>query len=296
MELRIKNLNISAGALISIINEDDAKKLDLKPSDRIKIKKGRKEIITAVDIASSKNHTTVKVGEIGLFQEVIDELNGKEKEKVEIKLDLKPESIQYIKNKLDGKHLSKHEMDEIITDIITNRLTENEMTYFISGCYINGLSLYESTYLTEAIVNSGKQLKLNKYPILDKHCVSGLPGNRTTMIIVPIIAAAGYTIAKTSTRSITSASVSYDTPILIKENKINKIVKIGSFIDNLCKNKKCIKKEENSEYLGIKNNKYKVPIFDKNFKISYKPLTGIFRHKSPDLLNHIILKGGEMFM
>jgi thymidine phosphorylase len=47
-------------------------------------------------------------------------------------------------------------------------------------------------------------------PIVDKHCVGGLPGNRTSMIIVPIVAACGLTIPKTSSRSITSPAGTAD--------------------------------------------------------------------------------------
>lgn len=228
MELRVKNLDISSGGpLISILNKEDAKRLDLKPLDRIKLKLEKKEIVVAIDIIYKSS--TIKPGQIGLFEEVIDKLKCRDKCLIKIELEPSPTSIQYIKNKLEGKSLLKHEIDEIIHDIIDNRLTEIEMTYFISACYTHGLNLYESAYLTEAIVASGKQLKLNRYPILDKHCVSGIPGNRTTMIATPIIAAAGFTMAKTSTRSITSASGTADTmevlaPVSHSLKNIKKII------------------------------------------------------------------------
>ena len=61
------------------------------------------------------------------------------------------------------------------------------------------------------MANHGETLKLNKYPVIDKHSIGGIPGNRTTMVIVPIIAAAGLTIPKTSSRSITSPAGTADT-------------------------------------------------------------------------------------
>ena len=48
-------------------------------------------------------------------------------------------------------------------------------------------------------------------PVLDKHCVGGLPGNRTTPIVVAIVAALGYRIPKTSSRAITSPAGTADT-------------------------------------------------------------------------------------
>ena len=228
MELRIKKVNISSGGpLIVIIHKEDARKLDLKNLDRIKLKIGRSSVVTAVDIAKKDK---IKEGYIGLFTEVFESLNVKENEKVFVEVEPKPLSLQYIKKKLDKQILSKHEIDEIIKDIISNKLTEIEMTYFVSACYINGLTLYESSYLTEAILESGSKLKLDRYPICDKHCIGGVAGNRTTPIIVSIVAAAGFTMPKTSTRSITSVSGTADTvevfaPVTHSKERIEHIVK-----------------------------------------------------------------------
>ncbi len=229
MKLKIKEVNISSGGpLIAILHKEDADKLDLCALDRIKIKKGRKSQIVAIDITEDKR--TLKPGHIGLFEEALDILKSKKNQNVEVFMEPKPISLDYIKKKLDNGKLSKMEMNKVIKDVVENKLTEMEITYFVSGCYINGLTMYESSYLTEAIAENGKMLKFNKYPILDKHCIGGVPGNRTTMIIVPIIAAAGYYIPKTSTRSITSVSGTADTmevlaPVAHTKNKIMEIVK-----------------------------------------------------------------------
>ena len=66
--------------------------------------------------------------------------------------------------------------------------------------------------------------------IVDKHCIGGVPGNRTTMIVVPMLAAAGLTVPKTSSRSITSPAGTADTmevlcPVSIDVKKMKKIVK-----------------------------------------------------------------------
>jgi len=122
MELRIKKVNISSGGpLIVIIHKEDARKLDLKTLDRIKLKIGRSSIVTAVDVARKDK---IKEGYIGLFTEVFESLNTKENEKVIVEVEPKPLSLQYIKKKLDKQTLSKHEIDEIIKDIISNKLTE----------------------------------------------------------------------------------------------------------------------------------------------------------------------------
>ncbi|MFC1705106.1 hypothetical protein ACFLZ6_02130 [Nanoarchaeota archaeon] len=90
------------------------------------------------------------------------------------------------------------------------------------------MSEKETIMLTEAMVEQGETLKIKRYPIIDKHCIGGISGNRTTMILVPIIAAAGLTIPKTSSRSITSPAGTADTmevlaPVSFPLSKMKKI-------------------------------------------------------------------------
>jgi len=113
---------------------------------------------------------------------------------------------------------------------VNNNLSDIELTYFVSGCFTKGLSKKETVELTKAIVNHGSRLKLKKKIILDKHCSGGVAGNRTTMLVVPIVAAAGLTIPKTSSRSITSPAGTADTMEVLSSvsftaKKMEKIVK-----------------------------------------------------------------------
>ncbi|MEM4336625.1 MAG: thymidine phosphorylase, partial [Candidatus Woesearchaeota archaeon] len=102
-------------------------------------------------------------------------------------------------------------MFKIVNDIVHNKITTIELTYFISACYTKGLTTKETVALTRAMINTGSILRLKRYPVLDKHCIGGVPGNRTTMIVVPILVAAGLTVPKTSSRSITSPAGTADT-------------------------------------------------------------------------------------
>jgi AMP phosphorylase len=63
--------------------------------------------------------------------------------------------------------------------------------------------------MTKALIANGKQLEFKKTPVVDKHCIGGING-RTSMILVPIVAAAGLTIPKTASRAITSAAGTAD--------------------------------------------------------------------------------------
>ena len=210
MKLRIKDVDISSGGpLIAVLNHKDAAILDLHVMDRIKIKKGKKIETVVVDIAESEK--VVPQGKLGVFEEVIDSLKLKNNGLVEITPARKPLSLDYIKKKLDGQKLNKKEIDQIVWDIVHNKLSQVELAYFVAACYTNVMSTEETILLTKAIVKHGDVLKLDKYPVIDKHSIGGIPGNRTTMIVVPIMAAAGYTMPKTSSRSITSPAGTADT-------------------------------------------------------------------------------------
>ena len=208
MKLKIKDVNfLTGGPFVSIINKNDAQEIDLHPGDRILIKKNGKKVISVVDF--SENHF-IKRGEIGLFDEVLNNLGGK-KGYVNINLAQRLKSLGYIKKKLEGKKLNKKEIFEIIKDINSNNLNEAKLTYFVSGCYSHGLDMTEIEYLTESIVKVGHKLNLKRHPIVDKHSIGGIPGNRTTMVVVPIIASLGFTIPKTSSRAISSPAGTADT-------------------------------------------------------------------------------------
>src|SRR3989344_5496984 len=229
MKLKTKIISITTkGPLIAVLNQKDAQALDIEPLDRIKITKGEKEKVVAVDIAYGNKE--LKPDEIGVFLDVAQEINLKNNDIVDIKVEPKPKSLHFIKKKLDKYELTKKEIDEIIKDLLENKLTEVEATYFISGCYVNGMTLDESAYLAEAIVNNSGKIKFRHRVVADVHSIGGLAGNRTTPVIVSIIAAAGLIIPKNFTRAIPSASGSADTcevlmPVAHSKEKIIQIVK-----------------------------------------------------------------------
>ncbi|PIN79630.1 thymidine phosphorylase, partial [Candidatus Woesearchaeota archaeon CG10_big_fil_rev_8_21_14_0_10_34_8] len=237
MKLKVKNLPIATGnIIIAVLCERDATNLDLQPADRILLKCGRKKVVATVDITSSLEgdgkykKTMIHPGQIGLFYEAQEALKLKSGRYVEIFSAQKPESLHYIRRKLNGKKLSKQEIYEIISDITKGNLSDVEMSYFVAGSFIHELDMEEVAELTNAMVSSGKVLKFNKKIIVDKHCIGGVAANRTSMVVVPILAAAGLTVPKTSSRSITSAAGTADTvevlcPVTLSLSKMKSVVK-----------------------------------------------------------------------
>ena len=118
-------------------------------------------------------------------------------------------AIKAIQKKLLGKRLLYKEVYAIMDEIAQERLTDVLTTYFVASSFREGYSPQELYYFTRAMVETGNQLKF-KGIVADKHSVGGIAGTRTTMIIVPIVAAAGFIIPKISSRAITSPAGTAD--------------------------------------------------------------------------------------
>ncbi len=112
-------------------------------------------------------------------------------------------ALHAIQKKLVGKKLNYQDIYAIMDGIAKKRLSQILTTYFVASGYSKGFTDQELFYLTKAMVETGEQLKF-KGIIADKHSIGGLPGTRTTLIVVPIVAAAGFTIPKSSSRAITT--------------------------------------------------------------------------------------------
>ena len=119
-------------------------------------------------------------------------------------------AVKTIQKKLVGKKLSYKEIYHLMDEIAHHRLSEVLTTYFVASSFKNGFSPDELYYFTKAMVDTGTRLDFDGI-VADKHSTGGLAGTRTTMIIVPIIAAAGFKIPKTSSRAITSPAGTADT-------------------------------------------------------------------------------------
>jgi len=188
-----------------MIHEKTAQEMSLHIDNRISVKKANKRTISIVNTISN----IIKPNEIAVSNTVIQHLKLKKGDVVEVEITERPKSINLIKKKLKGEELNKKEIQEIVQDISHNALREAEIAFFIAALNSKGMSLNETKNLIQAMVKTGKQLKL-RGKVVDKHCIGGIAGNRTTPIIVPICAAAGLIMPKTSSRAITTAAATVD--------------------------------------------------------------------------------------
>lgn len=122
------------------------------------------------------------------------------------------ESLSLVRKKVFGHTLSRDELTRIVTDISEYRYSDLEIACFLSVCAGGRLALNEITGLTQSMVDCGEHLTWEGTSrVFDKHCVGGLPGNRTTPLVVSIVSAAGLVMPKTSSRAITSPAGTADT-------------------------------------------------------------------------------------
>lgn len=206
MELIAELLHITAGGRrIAILSEETSSSLGVQSSDRIRICYGDRQAIAIANLAAN-----FPLNRIGLYNEISADLNIKGDEKVEVQLAQLPESLTHVRSKLRGERLREADIVTIVKDVVERHLSEVEIAAFLTALNIHGLSMSENEALSRAMVETGKTLDFGRTPILDKHSIGGIPGDKTSILVVPIVAAAGYTIPKTSSRAITSPSGTAD--------------------------------------------------------------------------------------
>jgi len=149
--------------------------------------------------------------ELGLSEEAFGQLQIAEGATVHIAHAEPPHSIASLKRKIAGERLSRSELTAIVRDIAGHRYSKIELAAFVVATSQVDLDRDEVLHLAEAMVAAGRRLDWHETPVVDKHCIGGIPGNRTSMLVVPIVAAHGMLIPKTSSRAITSPAGTADT-------------------------------------------------------------------------------------
>ena len=153
----------------------------------------------------------VNEGEIGIPPNIAKRLGVKENQKAIIRPKVKSKGLDSIKKKFSRNYdWNKDDMDKIISDIENGNLSDLDMAAFTLAFQYHDTSVDETENLTSALAKFGENLEFEE-TVYDKHSIGGLPGNKVSLLIVPIIAAAGLLIPKTSSRAITSPSGTADT-------------------------------------------------------------------------------------
>ncbi len=148
--------------------------------------------------------------EIGLPQPALSRLGVKLGDHAHVSIAPSAASLDAVRAKIRGEELTREEIRAVVEDLAAHRYSDIEVAAFLIATS-SLMTTGEVLALTSCMANAGTRLKWNRPVVVDKHCIGGIPGNRTTMIVAPIVAAHGLTIPKTSSRAITSPSGTADT-------------------------------------------------------------------------------------
>lgn len=175
---------------------------------RVAVRSDGREIIATLNVVRS---ALLQLGEAGLSEAAFALLGAPEGSLVVIAHPEPTHSMSFVRAKVYGRKLTKAQFKDIVGDVVAGRYADVETACFLTASADDHLDADEMVSLTEAMVEAGDRIDWGVQPVLDKHCVGGLPGNRTTLLVVPIIASLGLTIPKTSSRAITSPAGTADT-------------------------------------------------------------------------------------
>ncbi|RMG31396.1 MAG: thymidine phosphorylase family protein [Gammaproteobacteria bacterium] len=162
-------------------------------------------VLNVVDDAS-----IVGPGEIGLAEQAFAQFGQPEGTAVEVEHATPPVSMEAVRRKMGGDRLDFGDFLAIARDIRDYRYSKVEIAAFLVAVGQVGLDRDETLHLTRAMLETGDRIDWDEPLVADKHCIGGIPGNRTSMLVVPIVAAHGMLIPKTSSRAITSPAGTAD--------------------------------------------------------------------------------------
>ncbi len=209
-QLKIRKANLDTGRenVIVISRRSTAMRADLfRGFSRVELRRDSKVLLATLLITDDG---LVAADEIGLSEPAFRRFAEPPGGLVTVTPAAPPESLEAVRAKIRGQTLSAAEITAVINDLTHYRYSDMEIAAFLIGS-ASFMTSDELLALTRAMAEAGTQLKWNRPIVVDKHCIGGIPGNRTSMVVVPIVAAHGLPIPKTSSRAITSPAGTADT-------------------------------------------------------------------------------------
>ena len=176
---------------------------------KVRVSCGDQSIVAVLNVVDDER--IVGSDELGLSEQAFVQLCAGDDGSVQVAQAEPPASMDAVRRKIGGHRLDLEDYRAITRDIAQSRYSKMEMAAFLVATGQNGLDRDEVFMLTRAMLETGTHIDWNEPLVADKHCIGGIPGNRTSMLVVPIVAAHGMLIPKTSSRAITSPAGTADT-------------------------------------------------------------------------------------
>jgi thymidine phosphorylase len=176
---------------------------------KVEVRANGKHILATLNVVDDPS--IVGCNELGLSEDAFLQLAVDDGHVASVSQAEPPASIGALNRKIAGERLNREDFLDIVRDIAALHYSKIELTAFVVATNRDELDREEVYFLTEAMVASGRTLNWHESLVVDKHCIGGIPGNRTSMLVVPIVAAHGLLCPKTSSRAITSPAGTADT-------------------------------------------------------------------------------------
>ncbi len=176
---------------------------------KVEVRANGRRILASLNVVD--DDCIVGVDELGLSEDAFAQLGVANGHPASISQAEPAGSIPALHRKIAGERLNREDFRRIVRDIAEHRYSKIELTAFVVACNQGELDREEVYFLSDAMADVGRRLDWREQPVVDKHCIGGIPGNRTSMLVVPIVAAHGMLCPKTSSRAITSPAGTADT-------------------------------------------------------------------------------------
>lgn len=209
-QLKIRRVNLDTGRENVVVISSRSKALRaevFRGFSRVELRAGSKVMLATLLLTDDG---LVGGDEIGLAEPAFRRFAEPAGGLVTVSPAARPASLDAVRAKIQGHPFNASEISAIIDDVTHYRYSDMEIAAFLVGS-ASFMTSGELLALARAMAEAGTQLQWDRPVVVDKHCIGGIPGNRTSMIVVPIVAAHGLTIPKTSSRAITSPAGTADT-------------------------------------------------------------------------------------
>ncbi|HET7492181.1 MAG TPA: thymidine phosphorylase, partial [Bradyrhizobium sp.] len=187
-QLEICSVNLDTGRenVVVISRRSKALRAEIfRGFSRVELRRDSKVMLATLLITDDDN--LVGPHEIGLSEPALRRFAEPAGSKVTVTPAAPPESLEAVRSKIRGQTLGGREITAIINDLTHYRYSDMEIAAFLIGS-ASFMTSDELLALTAAMAQAGTQLKWRDPVVVDKHCIGGIPGNRTSMIVVPIVA------------------------------------------------------------------------------------------------------------
>ncbi len=198
---KTKIIDIHEGENLEVlINEQDAREEGITSMDKVSLVYDNKEFVFDVSLSSH----FVQRWEVGIFEDIREKYEIPAGQFVTVSFTKNSsESLDALKKWLTGKRLNKQEILAIMKDISNNRFTDILTTYFSAMGFFFPSQDEDLYRMAEAMAKTWEMLHFPGI-VADKHCMGGVPGNETTMIMIPLLTSLGIKMPKTFSKAITT--------------------------------------------------------------------------------------------